>query len=252
MVSKLSHLYLGTSGIILPVPNKLHYPPEFRESSRLCYYASLMNSIEINSSFYKIPGAKTVGRWAADVPKDFKFTFKVSRELTHNPGVGFDGGTLDRFMKAVVKVGEKRGCLLMQFPASVRSAQLPMLEKLIMALMGDDMAANWDVALEFRHGSLYSDKLYELLERYGVGMVIHDKPGAPPMVDMHSNFNYLRLHGPGGDYRGSYVDDILYEYAGYVAGWLSEGKRVYVYFNNTVGSASANLNTLRSFIAAQS
>ncbi|HEY8955872.1 DUF72 domain-containing protein, partial [Chitinophaga sp.] len=44
----------GTSGLVLPVPNKQSFPPAFRDKSRLTYYASLFNSIEINSSFYKV------------------------------------------------------------------------------------------------------------------------------------------------------------------------------------------------------
>jgi uncharacterized protein YecE (DUF72 family) len=251
MDPKINNLYLGTSGILLPVPNKEHYPPAFRERSMLCYYASMTNSIEVNSSFYKIPMAETIGKWAADVPGDFRFTFKIFRELTHHRGHGFDANMIKHFMDAVQAVGDKRACLLLQFPASVKIAQLPMLERLVAAFAEDIRAQGWDIALEFRHASLYSDQLNELLEYYGMGLVIHDKPGAPPMGDSHPEFSYLRLHGPGGNYRGSYTDDILYEHAGYVAEWLRSDKRVYVYFNNTMGSANANLERLRGFVIAQ-
>lgn len=81
--------YSGISGLILPVPNKEHYPAEFKEKSRLCYYASLFSSIEVNSSFYRIPQAKTIAKWADDVPADFKFTFKLWRGITHEKGLVF-------------------------------------------------------------------------------------------------------------------------------------------------------------------
>ncbi|MEJ7683235.1 MAG: DUF72 domain-containing protein [Segetibacter sp.] len=55
---------------MLPVPQSL-YPAEFQGKSRLTYYASLFNSIEINSSFYKIPKVSTVCKWAESVPDNF-------------------------------------------------------------------------------------------------------------------------------------------------------------------------------------
>ena len=68
--------YSGISGLQLPIPQHL-FPPPFENASRLTYYASLFNSIENNSSFYKIPQSATVARWADSVPEHFKFTFKL-------------------------------------------------------------------------------------------------------------------------------------------------------------------------------
>src|SRR5690349_976965 len=90
--------FSGTSGLVLPVPNKLFFPDEFKEGSRLNYYASLFNSIEVNSSFYKIPLGRTVANWSADVPEDFRFTFKLFREITHRKPAGIDKGLIRRFV----------------------------------------------------------------------------------------------------------------------------------------------------------
>jgi uncharacterized protein YecE (DUF72 family) len=57
---------------------------------------------------------------------------------------------------------------------------------------------------------------------------------------------YLRFHGPSGNYKGSYREDFLSEYALYIREWQEEGKTVYAYFNNTAGAALANLNFLKS------
>ncbi|MNL17286.1 hypothetical protein D3C87_1383710 [compost metagenome] len=83
-----------------------------------------------------------------------------------------------------------------------------------------------------------------------MGMVLQDKPPAStPMLDSELAFVYLRFHGPDGNYGGSYEEGFLYEYAGYIRDWLAEGKTVYSYFNNTIGSAVANLFTLRDMVA---
>lgn len=241
--------YSGTSGLLLPVRNKLFYPDDFKEKSRLCFYASLMNSIEINSSFYKVPMGSTVSKWANDVPEGFKFTFKLAKAITHNKGLAFDPDAVTHFMKVISLVGDKKGCLLVQFPPSVRIGNLNQLVLLMACLRDCDPDRNWKIALEFRHVSLYTEQVYRLLEDYGLGMVIQDKPPAnTPILDTDLDFIYLRFHGPGGSYRGSYEDDLLYEYAGYIRDWMAEGKTVYTYFNNTVGEAISNLFTLKDFV----
>src|ERR1700744_2308217 len=113
-----TNYFAGTSGLGLPVPNKSHYPAEFTNKSRLCYYASLFNSIEVNSSFYKIPQAKTIRKWAADVPDGFRFTFKLWRGITHQKELLFDPADIGRFMEAIDAAGNHKGCLLVQLPPS--------------------------------------------------------------------------------------------------------------------------------------
>jgi len=249
MKSYLANYYSGTSGLLLPVRNKLFYPEEFKDKSRLCFYSSIMNSIEVNSSFYKVPMASTVKKWAEDVPETFRFTFKLSKGITHNKELAFDPQAVSAFMEVIAFVGDKRGCVLVQFPPSVRIGNLKQLELLMSVLRKSDPHYTWNIALEFRHVSLYSDVVYRLLEDYRMAMVIQDKPPAvTPMMESELPFVYLRFHGPGGSYRGSYEDELLYEYAGYINDWISEGKTVYSYFNNTMGEAISNLFTLSDLV----
>lgn len=81
---------------------------------------------------------------------------------------------------------------------------------------------------------------------------MHDKSSsASPLLEMETDFVYLRFHGPDGSYKGSYTNDFLYEYGQYIKDWQNEGKSVYVYFNNTMGDAIQNLMTLNSFITSE-
>jgi len=241
--------YSGTSGLLLPVRNKLFYPPEFKDKSRLCFYGSLMNSIEINSSFYKIPMASTVLKWAAETPEDFRFSFKLSREITHNNGLAFDPALLKRFMEVIAGAGHKKGCLLVQLPPSVRIGNLKQLMLLTEILRENDPAEEWNIAVEFRHVSLYQEDVYDMLDQQHMAMVIQDKaPAVTPVRESDLPFVYLRFHGPDGNYRGSYEKNLLEEYAGYIQNWLDEGKAVYTYFNNTMGEAVANLYTLKDLV----
>jgi uncharacterized protein YecE (DUF72 family) len=107
----------------------------------------------------------------------------------------------------------------------------------------------WNIAVEFRHRSWYNDDVYELLTGFNAGLVIQDMPAsATPQVLTAANFVYLRLHGPSGSYKGSYDDELLYEYSHYIHEWQDEEKDVYVYFNNTAGDAWNNLTALAAYV----
>ncbi len=242
--------YSGTSNVVLPVPNKTMFPPAFQNKSRLCYYASLFNSLEINSSFYKIPMGRTVEKWATDVPEDFRFTFKLWKGITHNKGLAFNPDDVSRFMQVIANTGNKAGCLLVQFPASITLAYRNQFERLLISLRDNDPQLIWKIAVEFRSSTWYRDNIYRLLDSYQMGFVLHDMPGSlAPMINSDADFIYLRFHGPEKGYRGSYTDDFLYEYTGYIKERQNEGKTVYAYFNNTLGGAIQNLITLNSYIS---
>lgn len=249
MPNYIKNFYLGMSGLLLPVPNKSFFPLNFKDKSRLSYYGSLLNTIEINSSFYKIPMPTTVEKWAADVPKDFKFSFKLFKEITHTKGFAFDETLIAKFLEVINRVEDKRGCLLVQLPPSVRIDNFLQLQSLMFCLRASDPDRQWKIVFEFRHKSLFVDEIYELLEEFRFGLVVHDKLfGGSPIVDTGVDFVYLRFHGPNGNYRESYADEVLADYATYIAEWLADGKQVFVYFNNTMGAAHANAATLSQFV----
>ncbi|WP_207425294.1 DUF72 domain-containing protein [Pedobacter sp. SYSU D00535] len=243
------NLYTGASGIVLPVPNKSLYPPEFQERSRLEYYASLFNSLEVNSSFYKLPIAKTVKRWAESVPQHFKFTFKLWKEITHAKGLNFSDEHLEVFFERIGEVGEKKACVLVQFPPSVGVEHIAAFERLLRKIQETNAAYGWRIAVEFRNRSWYRDDISDLLDEYKASMVIQDLPASsPPIPEEILHFAYLRFHGPNGGYRGSYSDDFLSEFASYIQEWEEEKKTVFIYFNNTMGSAVQNLMSLNKYL----
>ncbi|WP_439583035.1 DUF72 domain-containing protein [Dyadobacter bucti] len=240
--------YLGTSGLVLPFKNKQSYPAEFEGKSRLNVYGTLFNSIEINSIFYKLPRLATVRQWSDAVSKDFRYTFKLWKQISHSPTLNFDPADLQRYFQVIAGAEKKRGCILVQFPPSVKVSLFKSVASLLSG-MQDFNENKWPVAVEFRSPSWYSEHTYELLNDYNAALVYHDKSGSqPPLQPMEADHIYLRFHGPGGNYRGSYDQGLLYEYAGYVREWMSAGKTVYVYFNNTMGAALDNLQTFEKFL----
>jgi uncharacterized protein YecE (DUF72 family) len=239
--------YSGISGIALPV-RKSQYPPGFSDKSRLHYYASLFNSVEVNSIFYKLPRTSTVFNWAESVPDNFRFTFKVSKTITHVKELNFKEEDVNAFVQTVAHIGDKKGCLLAQFPPSLKINNLNQLQNLAEDL-GKATDDEWGIAMEFRNASWYEREVYELLNEYNITMVIQDiAASATPITDVVGSFVYLRFHGPEPRYSGTYSDTFLQHYAEYIKLWMSEGKTVFAYFNNTMGDAVNNLQTLNSYV----
>jgi len=239
--------YNGLSGLQLPIP-KYNYPPEHQDSSRLTYYATFFNSIEINSTFYKLPLPTTAGKWAMQVPEDFKFTFKLWKEITHVKGLEFKPADVEAFFKVIASAGDKKGCVLVQFPPSLGKANLWQLDALLKCIRLYNTDQSWNIAVEFRNKSWYHEDVYDLIQSYHAGIVIQDIPkSVTPLIRHVSEFIYVRFHGPTGNYRESYTEDFLSEYASYVKEWMEEGKTVYAYFNNTMGDAFNNSRQLQEF-----
>ena len=248
----ISRLRSGTSGLVLPVPNKQAFPEAFRHGPRLTYYASLFNSIEINSSFYKIPMRHTFTRWVSEVPEHFEFTIKLWRGITHLAGLRFNHQDVSRFLHAANGLGGKKGCLLIQFPPSLTAAATGQLELLLDTMCRLDPDRSWKLAVEFRHRSWYTPEINSILARHHAGRVLHDMPSSA-MTELPADhpaipFIYLRFHGPEGNYKGVYTPFILEAWANRIIGWLSEQKDVYVYFNNTIGDALTDLALLQSLL----
>lgn len=179
----------------------------------------------------------------------FRFTFKLSKSITHAKGLEFGEEDIELFMQTIAHIGNKKGCLLIQFPPGLKIEKLDLLQHLLTAIKNVNANHNWKIAMEFRNNSWYNEEVYDLLKQYTIGMVIHDIPApATPMEALITDHMYLRFHGPEGRYRGSYTNDFLYRHAQHIHTWIREGKTVYVYFNNTMGDAVANLQSLNSYV----
>jgi uncharacterized protein YecE (DUF72 family) len=240
----MTNFYSGTSGLVLPVKNKLEYPEEHRDKSRLHYYSTLFNTIEVNSTFYKLPRQQTVERWSNEIAGDFKFTFKLSKEITHCKELNFEKTDIKNFLTVLTVPENKQGCILIQLPGKITSQYLPKLKKLLTLISG----SNWKLAVEFRDVSWYAESTIKLLNKFNATCVIHDiRPFTTDLL-VDTNTIYLRFHGTEKNYRGSYSNELLADHAIKIRTWLKEGRTVYAYFNNTLGPAAQNLITLHSLV----
>jgi uncharacterized protein YecE (DUF72 family) len=238
-------LFIGTSNVVVPGP-KHTFPREFQSSPRLSYYSALFNSVEINSTFYKLPQSKTLARWVDETVSDFSFTVKLPRTITHQKLLHHDPGDIDTFLRLIDSMHEKQGCLLVQFPASITEDYFERVLGILKRIRRSNRNG-WNVFVEFRHDSWYAQHVYKMLRKQKAAWVIHDKRGSKtPMANVPLNIVYWRFHGPHGDYRGTYSREALIEYGNQIKRWRAQGKTVYAYFNNTIGTAFEDARALQS------
>ena len=181
-------------------------------------------------------------KWPVVTSSAIQITFKLEQISIKSASCTIQTLGIDAYHP---QCGDKRGCLLIQFPASMKNHQADQLEHLLQVVEMNNTDNPWKVAIEFRDNSWYTEDINNLMNQYGATFVIHDKPGAPPgNLELKSKIKYLRFHGPRGDYRGSYDEAFLHEYATYIHEWREAGNSVFVYFNNTNGDAYNNLRQL--------
>ncbi len=248
MSIKKGSIRIGTSNVTIP-GNKASFPPAFRLKSRLHYYSSIFNTVEINSSFYRTPQLATYKKWADDVPDDFQFSLKLSKEITHVPGLETAPNSMQKFLHPASGIANKKGCLLIQFPGKISLDHFKQVEQLLEELKGQDPLHEWRTAVEFRNASWYVSETTELLNEYAATMVLHDFAKAKISVTTAlADFIYLRFHGPQGDYRDSYTNHFLEQQATKIRHWIDSGMDVYAYFNNTIGNAYENAISLKKML----
>ncbi|RYG03483.1 MAG: DUF72 domain-containing protein, partial [Chitinophagaceae bacterium] len=147
---KKGEFFCGTSNIALQ-GNKSTFPLDMQSKSRLTYYSTIFNSLEINASFYKVPQKKTFARWAAETPDDFRFTVKLWKEISHARSLNFKSEDLSSFMDAVSGTGNKLGCILLQLPKSTGLANLEKTEDLLDQIAESQFEQTTRIALELRN-----------------------------------------------------------------------------------------------------
>jgi len=236
---KKGRIYIGTSGWHYKHWNGTFYPEGTRAAEQLEYYLKYFGTVELNNSFYHLPPPETFRKWKAAVPRDFIFSVKGSRYITHMKKLKVAQESIDRFFNSAGCLGKKLGPVLFQLPPGWKvnherfAAFLALLPK------------RRRYAFEFRNSTWYDKEIYRLLRRYGCAFCIYELAGHLSPEEVTADFVYIRLHGPGEKYQGSYTAAALRKWARKCLQWQAAGKDVYVYFDNDqAGYAAFNAVSL--------
>ncbi len=222
----MSKLFIGTSGYSYNHWVDDFYPLDVASNKRLEYYAEYFNTVEINNSFYNLPQKKTFQKWAKSVPEDFVFSVKANRYITHMKNLMVNEEPINRLLNRAEPLGNKLGPVLFQLPPQW-NLNLERLKKFISFL-----PSKQDYVFEFRNKTWYTKGVYQLLKTNNIGFCVHDHADGPSPVKVSSDFVYLRLHGPEGDYQAKYNENQLADWAENINKWQQNKLDCFVYFNN--------------------
>jgi uncharacterized protein YecE (DUF72 family) len=217
---------IGTSGWSYGHWLGTFYPEGTRQRDLLAIYAERFESVEINRTFYKLPAAGTMTVWQAQTPAGFLFAAKASRYLTHRKKLKDPEEPVGRLLGCVEALGDKLGPVLFQLPPRWR-VNPERLGRLLEVLPNRHR-----YAFEFRDPSWHEPKILELLSKRGAAFCIFDLAGERSPIEVTADFVYIRLHGPGAAYQGSYDGRTLSGWARRIRDWSEAGKDVYCYFDN--------------------
>jgi uncharacterized protein YecE (DUF72 family) len=203
------------------------YPPGCPPRRWLEYYATLFDTVEVNSTFYRLAKPEAVARWVEATPPDFLFTIKASRYLTHMKRLTDMERGVERLYAGIAPlVGTpKMGPLLWQLPVSFHRDD----ERLAYAL---EHLPEGRHCFEFRHPSWFHPDIYVLLHTYGVALVIGDDSRRPlPAAPLTTDWTLIRFHHGHRGRRGNYSETELREWAARIRDLRTEAA-VLAYFNN--------------------
>lgn len=192
-------LRAGTSGFSYKEWKGPFYPEKLSDKDMLSFYAARLSTVEINSTFYRMPKPSVLEGWARKVPSDFVFVLKASRRITHHARLeeaSFD--SVSYLWTVAAALGEHLGPVLFQLPPNMKKD----VERL--DAFAANLPARMRAAFEFRNDSWFDDETYETLRRHGHTLCLADTEDEDePTIVETANWGYLRLR------REEYTDDAL-------------------------------------------
>jgi uncharacterized protein YecE (DUF72 family) len=237
-------IYVGTSGWNYRHWKNRVYPRDLAADAWLNYYARQFATVELNASFYRLPSEAAVKRWRDGTPPGFVFAYKASRFITHFKQLVNAQSSVELSMSRARLLGSKLGPVLYQLPPSLTRAD-DRLQSFCR-----ELDPHYRNVFEFRDDSWYSEEIFGLLRRHGIGFCVHDMRGSASPLLATASFGYVRFHGPAAQkYAGRYSRPMLADWARRLKDFAGGLDAVYVYFNNDhLGYAVENARTLHELL----
>jgi len=243
MAGDKGQLRIGISGWIYGQWREVFYPKGLAHRRELEYASRMVNSVEINGSFYSLQTPKSYQKWYEQTPEGFVFSIKGGRYITHMRRLkDIEKPLANYFASGVLALKEKMGPILWQFPPHFKfdAQKFDAFFKLLPrdTTAAAELARGHDAwmkgrvltetdakrpiryAVEVRHPSFESADFIALLRRHKIALVFADTAGKWPYAeDLTADLVYLRLHGDKELYASGYSDSALDWWAQRIKNW---------------------------------
>lgn len=225
-------LYIGCSGFYNNDWKGSLYPETAQSKDFLTLYSKEFNAVEINSTFYRKPTAKTLLKWVDETPEEFKFFIKIPKVISHEKRLENCQKEISEFCEHIQShLKEKLAGFLYQFPPSFKNTK----ENVGLILSNVDL--DFVNVIEFRHESWWCSEVWETLKQKSIVFSGVSFPGnlSEDLILNHPDILYYRLHGKPVLYKSDYSEEFLKELAGKIN---RSKKTAFIFFNNTWGTAA--------------
>ncbi len=188
------NLYVGTSGYSYKEWKGSFYPADLPGKHMLRYYAERFRAVEINNTFYRMPTASVLEAWSGEVPTDFQFVLKASRQITHIKRLKDVADSVSYLLEVAGALKDRLGALLFQLPPNLKK-DIPRLRDFLALLPSERRTA-----FEFRHQSWFDEDVFGLLNDHRAVLCIAEAETdlEVPFVAT-ADWGYLRLRRPDYD-----------------------------------------------------
>jgi len=229
-------IYAGCSGYSFKEWVGEFYPPKTPAKEFLTYYATQMNSVEINMTFRRFPRPEVMETWAEKTPETFKLSFKMHQSITHRYRLKNVARAVSDFVSYLSPLGPRLGVVLFQLPPNFKLD----IERLDAFLL--DLPKGHRYAMEFRHESWDEPAVVDRLQEAGVALCAAelDIGVAATEIVQTAPFLYVRLRKPP-----PYTDDEIETVRALLRRVSNDAEDIYLYAkHDDVGVAPAQVKQM--------
>ena len=240
---------IGCSGWSYADWRGIVYPAQLPTRRWFEHYQSLYDTVELNTTFYRLPRPEAVEKWAAEARPGFLYALKLGAYGTHRKKLTDPDQWLPNHFDRADRLGTHHGPTLVQLPPRWRR-NVARLDEFLEALGQRRTSERW--AVELRDPSWVADDVFAVLQRHHAALCVHDLLADHPF-ELTTDWTYVRFHGPNAlsrPYHDRYPAAQLERWAQRLAILNADGVDSYAYFNNDWhGAAVADAQALRAAVA---
>lgn len=236
---------IGTSGYQYDHWKGVLYAEDAPKDDWFGIYTVTFDTVEINNTFYRLPGAEIFDTWREQAPQDFIYALKFSRFGTHMKKLNDPEQPIESFVSKARRLKDHLGPILVQLPPNW-NVNVERLDAFLAVVPGD---LRW--AVELRNESWLCEEVLAVLREHGAALCLHDMLEHHPW-EVTANWVYRRYQCTGGGkkYTGTYSHQKLSADAQRLREHLQDSLDVYVYFNNdAAGHAPRDAQKLRRYLS---
>jgi len=245
------NLHLGTIGWSYSFWRGNFYPNKAASKDFLAYYSRKFTTVEVDSTFYRIPNQQTVANWENQTPNGFRFSLKFPRVITHVKMLKDCQRETNLFLERTTMLKEKLGPLLLQFPPSFGVEHLSSLADFL-----GKLPKSQRYVVEVRDARFLNERFYSLLRESNVALAWVDSTFMPSISAIPSDFLYIRWEGDRKKVKGTLgkvevdVQEPLQVWAEKIKPFLSKEMNVFGYFGKYYsGYPPSDINLLSNLLS---